>query len=114
MVYDPSGKSPIDIGVFPRANPFTVTSAFAGLDRIIKMPCAATLLERAGNFVDAPDAGRDGEGAGSDGFSAGADGTGVGEGDGGALDGTSTVVSDTDGFVVAAGVGVGLRDATNR
>jgi hypothetical protein len=114
MVYDPSGKSRIDIGVFPRANPFTVTSAFAGFDRIIKMPCAVTLLERAGNFVDAPDAGRDGVGAGSDGFSAGADGTGAGEGDVCALDGTSTVVSDTDGFVVAAGIGVGLRDATNR
>jgi hypothetical protein len=114
MVYDPSGKSRIDIGVFPRANPFTVTSAFAGFDRIIKMPCAATLRERAGILVGAPDAGRDGVGAGREGFSAGADGAGTGEGAGCALAGRSTTVSDTDGFVAAAEVCVGLRDAINR
>jgi hypothetical protein len=114
MVYDPSGKSRIDIGVFPRANPFTVTSAFAGFDRIIKMPCAATLLERADNFAGAPDAGRDGVGAGSDGFSADAGSAGTGVGAGCVLAGRSTTVSDTDGFVDAAGPGVGLRDATNR
>ena len=114
MVYDPSGKSRIDIGVFPRAKPFTVTSAFAGFDRIIKIPCAATLLERADSFAGAPDAGRDGVGAGREGFSTGGVGTGIGEGAGCAAAGRSTTVSDTDGFVVAAGVGARLGDPTNR
>src|SRR6476620_9802645 len=60
MVYDPSGKSRIVIGVFPRGSPFTATSAFAGVDRISKFPWAALVPERAGGLAVTPAAGRDG------------------------------------------------------
>jgi hypothetical protein len=68
MVYDPSGKSRIVIGVFPRGSPFTATSAFAGVDRISKFPRAAVALERAGGFAVTPAAGRDGIGGGGGGL----------------------------------------------
>ena len=68
MVYDPSGKSRIVIGVFPRGSPFTATSAFAGVDRISKFPRTAFTLERAGGFAVTPAAGRDGIGGGGGAF----------------------------------------------
>lgn len=81
MVYDPSGKLRIVIGVCPLGFPFTVTSAFAGLDRTSKLP----------------------SGIGAD---CGGVGAGVGgAGDGGGFSGSSTVVSATDGFVTAAAGG---------
>src|SRR4051812_23191657 len=64
MVYDPSGKSRIVIGVFPRGSPFTATSAFAGVDRINKFPCGAVVTEREARFGVTPAAGRDGIGGG--------------------------------------------------
>src|SRR4051812_43489304 len=89
MLYDPSGRSRIVIGVFPRGWPFTVTSAFAGVDRISKRPVSVA-GGRASGSIAAPDAGRDGVGAGSGGVCTG--GVGV------VVFGKSTVVSATDGF----------------
>src|SRR4051812_19391193 len=103
MVYDPSGKSRIVIGVFPRGSPFTTTSAFAGVDRSNKLPRTAAALARAAGFAATPAADRDGVGAGGAlvaglvGISGGTAGSA-----GFAFAGTSTVVSDTEGFFAGA------------
>jgi hypothetical protein len=111
MVYDPSGKSRIDIGVFPRGSPFTATSAFAGVDRISKFPRAAVALERAGGFAVTPAAGRDGIGGGGGGLVARFSRTSGAAGGcaGCALTGTSTVVSATVVFVSFAAIGAADR-----
>ena len=100
MLYDPSSKSRTVSGVFPRARPFTITSASAGDDRINTLP-------RAGFCAPAiaPDAGRDGVGAGRRGVVSGA-GTGAGASVG-ALAGRSTVVSSTMVFGSRVATGVG-------
>src|SRR4051812_4631110 len=100
MVYDPSGKSRIVIGVFPRGSPFTTTSAFAGVDRSSKLPRTAAAA-RAGGLADTPAADRDGVGAGGA-FVAGLAGISRGAaGEAGcAFAGTSTTVSATEGLFV--------------
>jgi hypothetical protein len=107
MVYDPSSKSRIVIGVFPRGSPFTATSAFGGVDRISRFPCTALALARAGGLAVTPAAGRDGIGGGGGALVARfsrASGTAAG-GDGCALPGSSTVVSATVVFAPFAAPG---------
>jgi hypothetical protein len=111
MVYDPSGKSRIVIGVFPRGSPLTATSAFAGVDRISKFPCAALAPARAGGLAVTPAAGRDGIGGGGGALAARlsrASGTAAG-GAGCAPAGSSTVVSATVVFVFSPAAGGAAR-----
>lgn len=114
MLYDPSAKSRTVSGVLPRASPFTVTVASAGVDRITTCPRPTTGrgAGRAGGAAVTPDAGRDGAGAGNAG--SGGTGTGVGAGTGAAADGgaagRSTVVDATTDFVCTGCGGVARRD----